>query len=184
MTPLLSPKTSGKRPGKQIRKGLRLRGSKRFRDADKSCSGFARSLETAGYDRFRVLPMPEVAARPLRPAFCCFPHASPVFQTEAGKQKTAPKDRSKPLISLRKFGAGEGIRTLDPNLGKVVRFHAESPCFRKETPSPDSSVPGFPPSRMTPGARLLALTWAYRMTIATVFQPPSAISAPRSRFAA
>ncbi len=120
MTPLLSPKTSGKRPGKQIRKGLRLRGSKRFRDADKSCSGFARSLETAGYDRFRVLPMPEVAARPLRPAFCCFPHASPVFQTEAGKQKTAPKDRSKPLISLRKFGAGEGIRTLDPNLGKVV----------------------------------------------------------------
>jgi hypothetical protein len=24
------------------------------------------------------------------------------------------------LISLRKFGAGEGIRTLDPNLGKVV----------------------------------------------------------------
>ena len=28
----------------------------------------------------------------------------------------------KTLISLRKFGAGEGIRTLDPNLGKVVLY--------------------------------------------------------------
>jgi hypothetical protein len=35
-----------------------------------------------------------------------------------GKQKTAPKDRFTTLISLRKSGAGEGIRTLDPNLGK------------------------------------------------------------------
>jgi hypothetical protein len=26
------------------------------------------------------------------------------------------------LISLIKFGAGEGIRTLDPNLGKVVLY--------------------------------------------------------------
>jgi hypothetical protein len=26
------------------------------------------------------------------------------------------------LISLRKSGAGEGIRTLDPNLGKVVLY--------------------------------------------------------------
>ena len=120
MTPLLSPKTSGKRSGKQIRKGLGLRGSKRVRDADTSYSEFARSLEAAGYDSFGALPMPKVAARPLRPASCCFPHASPVFQTGAGKQKTAPKDRSKPLIFLRKFGAGEGIRTLDPNLGKVA----------------------------------------------------------------
>ncbi len=120
MTPLLSPKTSGKRPGKQIRKGLRLRGSKRTRDADTSYSEFTRSLEAAGYDSFGALPMPKVAVRPLRHTPCCFPHASPVFLTEAGKQKTAPKDRSKLLISLRKFGAGEGIRTLDPNLGKVV----------------------------------------------------------------
>ena len=57
------------------------------------------------------------------PATSCFlllPPASPVFVPGSGKQKTAPKDRSKPLISLRKSGAGEGIRTLDPNLGKVV----------------------------------------------------------------
>jgi hypothetical protein len=120
MTPLLSQKTSGKRPGKQIRKGLGLWGSKRVRDADTSYSGSACSLEAAGYDALGALPMPEVAARPLRPTFCCFPHASPIFQTEAGKQKTAPKDRSKPFISLRKSGAGEGIRTLDPNLGKIA----------------------------------------------------------------
>ena len=122
MTPLLSPKTSGKRPGKQIRKGLRLRESKPVRDADKPCSGFARSLEAAGYDSFGALPMPKVAVRPLRHASYCFPHASPVSQTRAGKQKAAPKDRSELLIALRKFGAGEGIRTLDPNLGKVVLY--------------------------------------------------------------
>ena len=120
MTPLLSPKTLGKRSGKQIRKGLGFRGSKLARDADKSFSGFARSLEAAGYDSFGELPMPKVAACPLRPASCCFPHASRVSETGAGKQKTSPKDRSKPMISFRKFGAGEGIRTLDPNLGKVA----------------------------------------------------------------
>ena len=120
MTPLLSPRTSGKRSGKQIRNGIGLPGSKRVRDADTAYGEFTRSLEAAGYDSFGALPVPEGAARPLRPAFCCFPHASPVFLTEAGKQKTAPKDRSEPLISLSKFGAGEGIRTLDPNLGKVV----------------------------------------------------------------
>ena len=122
MTPLPSPQTLGKHPGKQIPKGLGLWGSKRVRDADRSCSGFARSLEAASYVGFGALPMPNVAVRPLRHASCCFPHASPSSQSRAGKQKTAPKDRSKPLISLRKFGAGEGIRTLDPNLGKVVLY--------------------------------------------------------------
>ena len=120
MTPLPSPQTSGKRPGKQIREGLGVWRSKRTRDADTSYSESTLSVEAAGYDSFGALPMPEVAARPLRPAFCCFPHASPVFLTGAGKQKTAPKDRSKSLIFLKKSGAGEGIRTLDPNLGKVV----------------------------------------------------------------
>jgi hypothetical protein len=36
--------------------------------------------------------------------------------------ETAPKDRFNTLISSRKPGAGEGIRTLDPNLGKVVLY--------------------------------------------------------------
>lgn len=87
MTPLLSPKTSGKRPGKQIRKGLGPRGSKRVRDADKSCSGFARSLEAAGYDRCGALPMPKVAVCPLRHASCCFPG----FPGQGGEAKNGPE---------------------------------------------------------------------------------------------
>ena len=66
-----------------------------------------------------VIHMPRVAVRPLLSSLCRFPHASPVSPSRAGKQNTAPKDRSKQLISLRELGAGEGIRTLDPNLGKV-----------------------------------------------------------------
>ena len=89
---------------------------------------FARSSR---HVRFGALPMPKAAERPLQPASHSFPHASPVSQTRAGKQKTAPKDRSKSFISLRKFGAGEGIRTLDPNLGKV----------------PERSTPGYPAAR-------------------------------------
>src|SRR5438874_13730849 len=63
--------------------------------------------------------MPKAARSPLRWTFCCFPPASPTFWLGAGKQKTAPKDRSKQLISIIDPGAGEGIRTLDPNLGKI-----------------------------------------------------------------
>ena len=59
---------------------------------------------------------------PLRFAPVCFPPASPAFASGAGKQKTTPKDRSDLLICLKKFGAGEGIRTLDPDLGKVVLY--------------------------------------------------------------
>jgi hypothetical protein len=62
-------------------------------------------------------------------AFCCFPHASPVLVFGAGKQKTVPRDCSKPVISLRYFGAGEGIRTLDPNLGKVATVIARRACL-------------------------------------------------------
>jgi len=64
------------------------------------------------------LTMPETAEN--RHAFApgCFPPASPVVAGGAGKQKATPKVRSNALISLMKFGAGEGIRTLDPNLGK------------------------------------------------------------------
>src|SRR5271156_4052206 len=120
MTTLPLPKTSGKRTGKQIPEGLGLWGSKRTRNADMPHSEFTRSLEAAGSDSFRALSMPKVAASPLRHASCCFPHASPVSQTGAGKQKARRRTLFIRLISLRKFGAGEGIRTLDPNLGKVV----------------------------------------------------------------
>jgi hypothetical protein len=75
---------------------------------------FARS------SRHVALPMPKTAVRPLQPASRSFPHASPARQARAGKQKTVRKDRTMLLISFRNFGAGEGIRTLNPNLGKVV----------------------------------------------------------------
>jgi hypothetical protein len=66
-----------------------------------------------------VSPIPNAAGRIPRHDPGCFPGASPAPTRWAGKQKTAPKDRFNSLISLRKSGAGEGIRTLDPNLGKV-----------------------------------------------------------------
>ncbi len=44
------------------------------------------------------------------------------FHPGSGETKNGPEGRSKQLIFLRKSGAGEGIRTLDPNLGKVVLY--------------------------------------------------------------
>jgi hypothetical protein len=77
--------------------------------------------------------MPKAAQCLLLYAFCCFPPASPALAPGTGKQKTAPKDRSKHLIFLRKSGAGEGIRTLDPNLGKVVLQRPQS-AWRQQPP--------------------------------------------------
>jgi hypothetical protein len=71
---------------------------------------------------FGMPSMPATAGSPLLFAFCCFPPASPAFARGAGKQKTAPRDRFNRFIFLKKTGAGEGIRTLDPNLGKVVLY--------------------------------------------------------------
>jgi hypothetical protein len=64
--------------------------------------------------------MPKAAERPRHIIFCCFPPASATLVRGLGKQKTAPMDHSKHLILLREYGAGEGIRTLDPNLDKFV----------------------------------------------------------------
>ncbi len=45
------------------------------------------------------------------------------MDTTAEKQKAAiRRPFHNALISLEKSGAGEGIRTLDPNLGKVVLY--------------------------------------------------------------
>jgi hypothetical protein len=54
--------------------------------------------------------------------FLSLPSCFPGFAERSGEAKNGPKGRSKRRISLRKFGAGEGIRTLDPNLGKVVLY--------------------------------------------------------------
>jgi hypothetical protein len=78
-----------------------------------------------------VSPVPNAAGRIPRHDPGCFPGASPAPTRWAGKQKTAPKDRFNTLISFRKSGAGEGIRTLDPNLGKV----------------PEALTPGYPAHR-------------------------------------
>jgi hypothetical protein len=66
--------------------------------------------------------MRKATESPLRFALFCFPPASRAFVSGAGKQKTTPKDRSQLLICLKKIGAGEGIRTPDPDLGKVGKL--------------------------------------------------------------
>ncbi len=71
-----------------------------------------------------VSPLQNTAGRIPRHDPGCFPGASPALTQRAGKQKTAPRDRINTLISLRKYGAGEGIRTLDPNLGQVCGMNA------------------------------------------------------------
>jgi hypothetical protein len=65
------------------------------------------------------LHMPKPTESPLHFASGCFPPASPAVVPEAGKQKKTPGDRSQLLICLKKTGAGEGIRTLDPDLGNA-----------------------------------------------------------------
>jgi hypothetical protein len=62
-----------------------------------------------------------------RRVFGCFPPASPDWLLRPGKQKTPRRALGKPAYLLTKIGAGEGIRTLDPNLGKVR--NRSSPIF-------------------------------------------------------
>ena len=115
----------GKRPGEQDRARFGLRGST---DASKaSLLNRARRLAL----RHLVLAtngdlgepaMPKATQSPLLYAFRCFPPASPALAPGAGKQKRPRRAAFICLILRRKFGAGEGIRTLDPNLGKVVLY--------------------------------------------------------------
>ena len=112
----------GKRPGKQNTPRFGIWGS--TVKPKTSLHGGARRLPLqfvvqAENSGLGTLPMPKAAESPLLFAFCCFPPASPAFSLGSGKQKTAPIDRYKHLNLLRKFGAGEAIRTPDPNLGKV-----------------------------------------------------------------
>jgi hypothetical protein len=109
-----------KHSGMQIENVVAIAGSTSMLHDRKPSGGLAPSLGEAEVASFKVLYMPKLAVRPLRPPSRCFPHASPISRSGVGKQETAPKDRFNRLISLRKSGAGEGIRTLDPNLGKVV----------------------------------------------------------------
>jgi hypothetical protein len=107
-----------------------------------------------------VSPVPNAAGRIRRHDAACFPSASPTSAQRAGKQKTAPKDRLNRMISLRKTGAGEGIRTLDPNLGKVVVTAelevAERHVFDKGGSTPLDPAGGSAPSGGS-GAKPLTL---------------------------
>ena len=115
----------GKQPGKQNRSLFCVRGNTVGPEA--SFHGGAHRLllrlvvqaENSGLEK---LPMPNAAESPLLCVFRCFPPASPAFVLGSGKQKTVPRDRSKHFIFLMMFGAGEAIRTPDPNLGKVMLY--------------------------------------------------------------
>lgn len=99
MTSMHSKTKPGKQPGKQIQDAVGIWESTAIQHGGKQSISLALSQEAAGSRTLEALRMPEVAARPLRPGSCCFPHASPVSPSGAGKQKTAPKDRSK--VTLR-----------------------------------------------------------------------------------
>jgi hypothetical protein len=108
-----------KQPGKRIANAIAISGSTRNQRDGKLSGWLAPLLGAPRFGTLEAIHMPKVAVRPLRSSSCRFPHASPVLANGAGKQKADPMGRSKQRISLRKSGAGEGIRTLDPNLGKV-----------------------------------------------------------------
>jgi hypothetical protein len=50
------------------------------------------------------------------------PPCFPGMENRAGKQISRARDPLNLLSFMEKTGAGEGIRTLDPNLGKVVLY--------------------------------------------------------------
>ena len=105
--------------GKQIQDAVGIEETTPTQRDGKLCLGLALSLGPADSRTLGASHTPRVTERPLRPASRCFPHASPFWTRERGSKKRPPKGRSKRLFSLRKSRAGEGIRTLDPNLGKV-----------------------------------------------------------------
>ena len=120
-----SRRAPGKRPGKQKTARFGLQGSapspkERYRAGVGQIALWPDVR--AESDGFGTLPMPKAAENFPFCAFCCFPPASPTFAAGTGKQKRPRRAAFIRLKSLRDFGAGEGIRTLDPNLGKVVLY--------------------------------------------------------------
>ncbi len=115
----------GKCPGKQNDSRFGLRGSTDTPKARLQSGAQrlpSRPIAPAENGGLRALSMPKATESPLLCAFCCFPPASPALVPRAGKQKRPRRAALNRLQSLRDFGAGEGIRTLDPNLGKVVLY--------------------------------------------------------------
>jgi hypothetical protein len=77
--------------------------------------GLGRSAQVCAAPSNAAVSATQLASR-------CFPHASPIFTNCPGKQKRRWAAASIHLNSFKKFGAGDGIRTHDPNLGKVVLY--------------------------------------------------------------
>jgi len=109
-----------KQPGKRFENTIVISGNTRSQRDGKLSGGRTSSPGVARLGTLEAIRKPNVAGRPLRSSSYCFPQASPISLSEAGKQEKAPENCSKPLTPSRKFRAGEGIRTLDPNLGKLV----------------------------------------------------------------
>ena len=63
-----------------------------------------------------------VAGSPMKIGLRALTSRLPGNRRKPGKQKASFGTPFIRLKSLRDFGAGEGIRTLDPNLGKVVLY--------------------------------------------------------------
>jgi hypothetical protein len=108
-------------PGKQNRPRFGLRGSTEAPKANTFENfGFLapQPVMRATEDGLVEPPMPKAAQVLLLYAFRCFP--DPGFM--GGEAKRPRMTAFNFLIFLRESGAGEGIRTLDPNLGKVVLY--------------------------------------------------------------
>jgi hypothetical protein len=113
----------GKHPGNKMGLGSAIRGSTEVSKAGLHRGGAATPIAAclAGEKPwFREVTNAEGSPKPATLRFLLLPPCFPGFRAGVEEAKTAPKDRFKSLISRRKFGAGEGIRTPDPNLGKVV----------------------------------------------------------------
>jgi hypothetical protein len=87
MTCVLSLKKLGKQPRKQIQDAVAIWGCTLAQREGKLSGGLAPSPGAAGLGTFEARHMPKMAVRPLQPSPCCFPHASPVSPSGAGKQK-------------------------------------------------------------------------------------------------
>ncbi|HUC10711.1 MAG TPA: hypothetical protein VL985_09840, partial [Stellaceae bacterium] len=73
--------------GKQIQDAVGIWGSAAIHHDGKQSIDLALSLEAAGCRTLEALGMPELATRPLRPGFCCFPG----FAERGGEAKNGPE---------------------------------------------------------------------------------------------
>ena len=104
--------------------GRRGRGFSAVHQVVARCAaGEASQVLSAAQRRFdsRLEP-PNLRFRRRRLSAWRFHSASELPPKGPWKQKRPWRAAWKSLIFLRKSGAGEGIRTLDPNLGKVVLY--------------------------------------------------------------